>query len=37
MRKLIKISDVSARDGLQSLKKVLTLDQKIMLITLTKI
>ena len=37
MRKLIKISDVSARDGLQSLKKVLTLDQKIMLINdLTK-
>tara|TARA_E500000178_G_scaffold356655_1_gene436703 strand:- start:16483 stop:17373 length:891 start_codon:yes stop_codon:yes gene_type:complete len=37
MRKLIKISDVSARDGLQSLKKILSLDQKIMLINdLTK-
>jgi hydroxymethylglutaryl-CoA lyase len=37
MRKLIKLSDVSARDGLQSLKKVLTLSQKIdLVIDLTK-
>jgi len=32
MRKLIKISDVSARDGLQSLKSILTLSQKIDLV-----